>query len=67
MWGTCACGYPKRSENGVIRVRIPGGYEALDVGLGTKSSLETQKSFFVSGVQRENIMIKKSDRHKIKF
>ena len=65
MWGTCACGYPKRSENGVIEVRIPDG--TLDVGLGTKPSLETQKSFFVSGVQKENIMIKNSDRHKIKF
>lgn len=64
MWGTCACEYPKRSENGV---RIPGGYEAMDVGLGTKLFLEAQKSFFVSGVQRENIMIKNSDRHKIKF
>lgn len=39
----------------------------MDVGLGTKLSLEAQKSFFVSGVQRENIVIKNSDRHKIKF
>lgn len=61
------CMYPKRSENRVIGVRIPGGYEALDVGLGTKPSLEAQKSFFVSGVQRENIMIKNSNGHKIKF
>lgn len=51
MWGTCACGYPKRSENGVIEVRIPDG--ALDVGLGTKPSVETQKSFFVQESRRK--------------
>lgn len=60
-------GIPRGQKTESLRLRIPGGYEALDVGLGTKLSLEAQKSFFVSGVQRENIMIKNSDRHKIKF